>query len=118
MIETIQDAKTALESAGLYASWNHNGSLLIAGSLRDTGDGIQVSNDACALLQSPESWVAVFPAAGLRTYEMPGSLDELVTVILATHQHHRLTECPWNEVFAQVVGEADRFLSGESLARA
>src|SRR5438105_7516058 len=89
MMTTILDAKAELEAAGLHVSCNNPHSLWIAANVRDAGDGIKLSDDACSLLWDKNRWVAVFPAEGLLTSEVPGTLPELVSLILTVYKQFR-----------------------------
>src|SRR5476651_950628 len=83
--ETLLDAKATLEAHALHVSPNNEHSLWIANSLTDTGDGMFLSHDACHLSRCEDHWVAGFPAAGMRVYEVPGTLSEGVSLILAVY---------------------------------
>jgi len=111
---TILDAKAKLETEGLHVCCNNAHSLWIAASVRDMGAGIKFSDDACSLIWNSSRWVAVFPAKGLLTYEIPGSLPELVSVITAVYASYRRTGSPLKDVFKQVVPDAEHYLVGRS----
>ncbi len=120
MIETLQDARSALEAKGLCASGGA-ASLLIGGSVVDggdgyDGDGLRVFKDACALNHRAGSWVAVFPAEGLSTYEVLGTLPELVSLIEAVYDRHRQAGRSFKDACKEVVAEARQHLVA-SLAR-
>src|SRR5262245_53000330 len=100
MIETAQQAKSALEAQGLHVSLNSPSSLLIGSSVADAG-GLPLFKDASALNRRAETWVAVFPADGLLTYEVPGGLPDLVPLILAVYAEHRRAGCQLPDAFRQ-----------------
>ena len=62
MIATIADAKSALESAGLFVSVNSS-HLLIGGWIADGGEGLRIFKDACGLNQRNGAWIALLPAS-------------------------------------------------------
>ncbi len=116
MLETTLDAKAALEADGLYVSCNNAHSLWIAATVRDVEDGIKLSDDACSLVGKLNRWVAVFPAEGLLTYEVPGSLSELVALITAVYAHYRQSGGPFNRALRQVLTDPQHYLVGRSPA--
>jgi hypothetical protein len=116
MLETTLDAKAKLEAEGLHVSCNNTHSLWIAATVRDMGEGIKLSDDACSLIGNSSGWVAVFPAEGLLTYEVPGSLSELVSVIAAVYAHSRRTRGQLKDAVTQVVTDAEQYLIGRSPA--
>jgi hypothetical protein len=117
MLATVVDAKAKLEAEGLHVSYNNAHSLWIAGTVRDMGEGIKFADDACSLIEDSGRWVAVFPAAGLLTYELPGSLPELVAVITAVYAHCRREGSQVQDAFKQVVTDAEQYLVGRSPAQ-
>jgi hypothetical protein len=116
MPATLLDAKAKLEAEGLHVSCNDPHSLWIAATLRDAGAGIQVSQDACTLGWKSGRWVAVFPAEGLLTYEVPDSLPELVRLVTAVYANYRQAGGRFKDAFARVVPDAERFLISRSPA--
>jgi hypothetical protein len=117
MIETIQDVQSALEAQGLLVSVNNPSSLLIGGSVVDAGDGVRIFKDACALNRREDAWVAVLPAEGLLTYEVPGELPDLVSLISAVYHLYRRTGGPFKDACKQVVSALDQYLVGGPLTR-
>lgn len=117
MIVTASDAKAHLKANNLYVSERTSPSLWIAGSVRDVGDGVMMSNDACSLISTAGGWVAVFPAEGLCTYELPGTLDGLVATIRAVYEQYRRAGGAFADAFRQTVPDPDRYVIGRSLAR-
>ncbi len=114
---TTLDAKVELEAQGLHVSNSNANSLWIADQVRDAGQGILQSDNACALIHDSGRWVAVFPAEGQLTYEIPGSLPELVSVIAAVYAQHRQAGGPFREAIKKVVDTPQQYLVGRSLAR-
>jgi hypothetical protein len=117
VIVNALDAKKQLELEGLYVSHHNPHSLWIAATVRDMGEGIKLSEDACSLICKSGQWIAVFPAEGLCTYEVPGLLPDLVTVVSRVYEQHRRTGGPFQAAFRQVVNNPDQYVVGRSLAR-
>lgn len=109
---TIHDAKANLETEGLYVSSNDTRSLWIAGCVRDMGEGVKLSDDACTLIWDSDHWVAVFPAKGFLTYEVAGSLSELVTIIAMVYAHYRRMSGSFRDAFEQTVPNPEQYLIG------
>jgi hypothetical protein len=116
MIQALQDtlvgAIGTLEAHALCVRANNDHSLWIADRPTDMGDGILLSDAACALSQREDQWVAVFPAAGSRTYEVPGTLPACVSLILTVYARHRTAGGTLNEAFRRTVADPDNFLNG------
>jgi hypothetical protein len=115
MPDTMLEAKAALEAQGLHVRSNGEHSLWIAGNVRDAGNGIKVSDDACYLNERANRWVAVFPARQSLTYEIPGSLPELVALITAVYARHRGNGGALGDAVREVVNEPDQYLIGRTL---
>jgi hypothetical protein len=116
MTETIRDAKAALESAGLVVSETKMNSLQIGALIKNVGEGIHIFQDGCALNQRNAEWVALLPAEGLLQYEVPGTLAEGVSLILAAYQEHRKCGGMFKDACKRVLRDADKYLIGRSLA--
>lgn len=117
MLTTTLDARSQLESEGLHVSCPTPHSMWIAASVRDMGKGINLSYDACSLICKSGQWFAVFPAEGLCTYEVPGSLPELISFISKVYEQYRRTGGPFKDVFRRVVNDPDQYVVGGSLSR-
>ena len=117
MLETALDAKVQLESEGLHVSSYDPHSLWIAGTLRDAGEGIIMSDDACILIDRSGQWTVIFPAEGYCTYEYHGALPELVSVISRVYDQYRQTGVPFKDAFREVVTDPDQYVVGRSPAR-
>ncbi len=115
-METMQDAHAMLEGEGLFVSATSPTSLLIGGSVADHGDGLRVYRDSCGLVQCNGAWVAILPAEGMLQYEVPGSLAQSVSLILAAYQEHRKSGAMFKESCKRVLENANRYLIGRSLA--
>jgi hypothetical protein len=116
MLATLLDAKAKLEAEGLHVSRNSACSLWIAATVRDGGEGLKFSEDACSLRGSSSRWIAVFPSEGLFTYEVRGSLSELVSLITAIYANYRQTGGSLKDAFKRVVTDAEQYLVGRSPA--
>lgn len=110
----ILDAKAKLESEGLHVSCNNGYSLWIAATVRDADGGIKFSEDACSLIEKSPRWVAVFPAGGSFTYEIPGSLPELIALIATVYANYRRQGGSLKDAITKVVTDADQYLVGPS----
>jgi hypothetical protein len=110
--ETLIGSIATLEAHDLCVRPNNEHSLWIANHTADEDDGILLSNDACVLARRADQWVAVFPANGMRTYEVSGSLPEAVSLILAVYARHRQDEGTLTEAFRQTVPDPDIYLNG------
>jgi hypothetical protein len=118
VLATTLDAKAKLEEEGLHVSCSNAHSLWIAATVRDIGEGIKFSEDACSLIWNSSRWIAVFPADGLLTYEVPGSLPELISVITTVYAHYRQAGGRFKDAFRQVVTDPEQYLIGHSRAAA
>ena len=123
MIHDTADVKTLVEAAGLYVYSSRPDSILIASSRTDGGPigedgygGITVFSGECGLFHTPEGWSARF-FKYQRVYEVPGTFDELVPMVLSVYEYHRLHGGELYEAFEQVVEDAERFLFGGVPAR-
>jgi hypothetical protein len=112
VVATALDAKAKLEAEGLHVSCNNAHSLWIAATLRDVGEGVKLSDDACSLICNTDRWVAVFPAEGLLTYEVPGTLTELVSLISAVYDQYRRGGGRFKDAFKHATSDPDRYLVG------
>jgi len=113
MNQVILDAKADLESDGLIVKPSGAEALLVAATVVERGDGLGVSPDASMLIRQRDGWVAVFPAEGHRTYEVPGELPGLLALMRAVHDRYRRGGGPLREAFRRVVPGAETYLAGE-----
>jgi hypothetical protein len=116
MLQTISEAKAHLESQKLHVASNDAHSLWIANTIHDTGTGINISNDACSLLWNAGEWVAVFPAEGLLTYEVHGTLSESVSLIVRVYGDYRQLGGSLNDAFKRIMPNPEQYVVGRSLA--
>jgi hypothetical protein len=61
--------------------------------------------------------VAVFPTGGLLTYEVPGTLTELVSLVTAVYAYYRRVGGRLEEGLKQTVTDAEQYLVGRPVAR-
>ena len=116
MMQSLQDAMTTLREAGLAVSVTTHNSLQIGSSLDNVGGGIHVFRDGCALNPRNDEWVVLLPAEGLTQYEVPGTLAEGVSLILAAYHEHRTTGGMFKDACKRVLKDAEQYLIGRSLA--
>ncbi len=109
----INDAVARLKSQGLHVTARNATTWAIAASAIEARDGISVSNDATFLLDEGQNWRAVFPGRGQCTFEVPGTIGDLVNLIISVYRDHRNNGGPLWEAFARVVPDPDPFVCGE-----
>ena len=107
----ILEAKEELEAGGLTVKLNGETSLWICDTIRETG-GVRLSNDASALVRQDDRWIAVFPAEGMLSYEVPGDLPDVVSLIKGVYASYRRAGGPLKEAFARSVPDPERYLQG------
>jgi Zn-dependent peptidase ImmA (M78 family) len=112
MNETILDVKAELEAAGLEVKPSGERSLWIAATTKDAGGGLRLSNDASTLLQQDDHWVAVFPAQGTLSYEVPGDLRDLVPLMRCVYTHYRRLGGSFKDAFKRSVSNSESYLVG------
>jgi hypothetical protein len=113
MNPVLLDAKADLERNGLIVRPSGEEALLVAATVVETGDGLGVSPDASMIIRQGDGWVAVFPAEGHRTYEVPGELPGLLALVRAVYDRYRRGGGPLREAFRRVVPGAEVYLAGE-----
>jgi|GEM_PF-6396753 len=119
MIHNTADVKLLVEAAGLFVFGIRTDSIFIASSRTESdGDfdedgygGIRCYSGECGLFRTPEGWLARYPKYQ-RVYDVPGTLDELVPLILSVYAHHKQHSGELYEAFEQVVADAERYLAG------
>jgi hypothetical protein len=110
MIAELSQAQRRLQAAGLTVRAPTDDSLWIAGHLTAVEPNLHLSQDACGLQgRCKGEYVAVFPSAGHVTIEVPGTIPDLVSLILATYLRHRRVGGPFHEAVGLVLREADRW---------
>jgi len=112
MNPTILDVKAELEAAGLEVKPSGERSLWIAATTKDVGRGLMLSNDASALIQQDDHWVAVFPASGILNYEVPGDLGDLLPLIRRVYTLYRRLGGPFKDAFKRWGQNPESYLVG------
>jgi hypothetical protein len=107
----ILDAKAELEAGGLTVKLSGEASLWICDTIQGA-DGIRFSNDASVLLREDDRWIAIFPAAGMLSYEVPGELQDLVPLIQGVYASYRRSGGPLKDAFARSVPDPELYLHG------
>ena len=110
MSTVLEDAKLRLEADGLFVSSADEKSLLIADEVIHLEEGIRLSQNACTLINDAGRWVAVFPAEGIRTYEVAGPLPDSLSLIENVYQQHRHGLVLLKDAFRKVVKNAQLYL--------
>jgi hypothetical protein len=111
MNQGILDARAELEAGGLTVKPSGETSLWICDAAQEAG-GVRFSTDASVLLREDDRWIAVFPAAGMLSYEVPGDLRDLVPLIKGVYASHRRFGGSLKEAFARSVPDPQRYLQG------
>ena len=115
---SIEHARRMFVAAGLHTELNEPDCLSIAGKVEIVGDrGIEISQDACVLFCEEGQWQVNFPGKGMLAYEVVGTLDELVPLILSVYADYRRDGGKFGEAFGRVVEDAERYLVGGVPAR-
>lgn len=109
-VQTLPEARTALEQSGLHVSKSGENALWIADEVRDVGRGLRIAQASCSLIGTEGKWVAVFPTEGNFVFERPGSLAELVRFIQVVFAHFRQRGGKLSEAVKECVADADKFL--------
>jgi hypothetical protein len=107
----VLDAKAELEAGGLTVRPSGEASLWICDTIQEAG-GVRFSNDASVLLREDDRWIAIFPAAGMLSYEVPGGLQDLVELIKGVYANYRRSGGPLKDAFARSVPDPERYLQG------
>jgi hypothetical protein len=114
-METLIEAKRTLEEAGFHVSSNSALSLWIAPNVIEIEAGIKLSSAACSIGHDGTRWIAVFPSEGLSTYEVPGELEDLVSLILAVFKRYHEFGEPIGAALKAEITDVDQYLIGRSL---
>jgi hypothetical protein len=102
------DARAELEAGGLTVKPSGETSLWIRDRMQEAG-GIRFSNDASVLLRQGDRWIAVFPAEGMLSYEVPGDLPDLVVLIKGAYASDRRLGGRLNDAFARSVPDPEPY---------
>jgi hypothetical protein len=107
----VLDAKAELEAGGLTVKPRGETSLWICDTIQEAG-GVRFSKDASVLLREDDRWIAIFPAAGMLSYEVPGEPQALVELIKGVYANYRRFGGPLKDAFARSVPDPERYLQG------
>lgn len=113
----ILDARAELEAVGLTVKPSGETSLWICDAIQEAG-GVRLSNDASMLLREDDRWIAIFPAPGMLSYEVPGDLQDLVELIKGVYADRRRSGCSLKDTFVRSVPDAEQYLRGRPPAGA
>jgi hypothetical protein len=108
----VLDARADLEAGGLTVKPRGETSLWICATIQDAG-GVRLSNDASVLLREGDRWIALFPAAGMLSYEVPGELPNLIELIKGVYANYRRFGGPLKDAFARSVPDPEQYLQGQ-----
>ncbi len=106
---------TALESFradGLQASARDRNTLVVAAVVEDTSPGIAIAHDVTILLDKGPTWLAIFPAQGQCTFEVPGTLEELTALALAVYRDYRKNGQPLHAAVMRAIPNYQSYLRG------
>jgi hypothetical protein len=105
----FDDARAALEADGLTVKPCGEAGLWICDTIEEAG-GIRLSHDASMLQRENGRWVAIFPAAGMLSYEVPGDLRDLVLLIRDVYANYRRSGGAFKDAFARSVPDPEPYL--------
>jgi hypothetical protein len=114
MNSDLAAAQRRLQAAGLVVRAPTDNSLWVAGHLTEVEAGVNLSQDACGIQRRDGSeYVAVFPSDSEILVEVPGTIPDLVSLILAMYLRHRRQGGSFGATVGTVLREADvRSLAG------
>jgi hypothetical protein len=110
MYATLPEVKSFLQEEGLHVSYDANSTLIVAAHVKQLDDGVQMSNDSCAMFPRASKWVAIFPGAGQRTYEVQGELSELVPLVIKVYREYSANGGDLSESFRRTMSNPDSYL--------
>ena len=111
MSQLLEEAKIAFASHGLYAAVKARRSIQIGTGTRPKEGGIgSVENDS-AIVEIEGRWAALFTKC-MAQYEVPGTLYELVPMVLSVYEYQKQAGGELYEAFKHVVEDAERYLIG------
>ncbi len=107
----ILDAKAELEAGGLTVKLSGETSLWICDTTQGA-DGVRFSSDASVLLREDDRWIAIFPADGMLSFEVPGEIQVLVALIKGVYASYRHSGGPLKDAFSRSVADPEVYLHG------
>jgi len=115
-IRNLVEARTAFASQGLYAAVSTRRTIQIGTGTEPLEIGIGLIENGSAIVEIDGRWTALVTKY-MAQYEVPGTLDELVPLILSVYAHQKQHGGELYEAFEQVVADAERYLVGGVPAR-
>jgi hypothetical protein len=104
MAKDLQDAERQFNEAGLKVRRPQPDSLHVSRGWTLVGDGIKLAHDVCGIIGTGDGqYSASFPTIGHVRLEVPGTLEELVPLVLEVYQRHEGMEAPFYEAVREVV---------------
>ena len=116
VIRNLNEAKTAFASQGLYAAVSTRRTIQIGTGTQLTEGGIGLVENGSSIVEIEGRWTALVTKY-MAQYELPGTLEELVPLILSVYDHQRRHGGELYGAFEHVVEDAERYLVGGVPAR-
>jgi hypothetical protein len=108
MTPELATAQRRLQAAGLTVRAPTDDSLWVAGHLTPVEPGLNLSQDACAIQRrGDDGYVGVFPSETEILFEVPGTVPDLVSLVLATYLRHRREGGSFGHAVGAVLRESD-----------
>jgi hypothetical protein len=103
----LHEADRRFRAAGLAVRTFRTDALHVSRGWTVEGNGIHLAHDVCGLRGTEDGrYVASFPTIGHVLIEVPGTLEELVPLILEVYRHHDGMNAPFYEAVREVVLKA------------
>jgi hypothetical protein len=109
---SIDTALESLRAHGLHASARDSNTLFVAADVEDVSSDIAIAHDVTILLDKGPTWLAIFPAQGQCTFEVPGPLDDLTELVVSVYKDQREHGGPLHEAVMRRVPSCQRYLRG------
>lgn len=85
MSQSLEEARTAFVSRGLYAAVSPRRTIQIGTSTEPTESGISLIENVSAIVDIEGRWTALFTKYMTR-YEVPATFDELIPMVLSVYE--------------------------------
>jgi hypothetical protein len=100
----LHDAEREFNTAGLIVKSARPGFLHISRGWTEVQEGIRIAHDVCGIFGTENgNYIASFPTIGHVRVEVPGTLQELVPLVLEVFRHHEGMNAPFYEAVREVV---------------
>jgi hypothetical protein len=110
MTPELTAARRRLQAAGLTVRTPTDDSLWVAGQMTPVETGLSMSQDACAIRRRGNGeYVGVFPSETEVLVEVPGTVPDLVSLVLATYLRHRRQGGAFGDAVGVVLRESDQW---------